>query len=134
MNKFQKVSFRSLADFMDYLPEEELIVVETIRQVIFECIPDCTEKLKFNVPYYARHSNICFLWPAAIPWGAVESGVSFGFTKGHLITSGFDYLYSNGRKAIASRTFNSIKEIDFDLLRIMIDEAVTIDKDMNKSK
>ncbi len=117
---------------MEYLPEEEQIIVERLREVILDAIPNCTEKLKYNVPYYSQYANICFLWPSSIPWGAVENGVSIGFVKGNLISAGLNYLESNGRKTIRSRNFNKLEQIDFDLVRELVYEAVEIDKETRK--
>ena len=84
MNKFQNVQFNSVEEFPDFLPEDELRIVKFLRAIIKECIPACKEKLAYNVPYYYRHSRICFIWPASIPWGKVEKhGVMLGFTNGY---------------------------------------------------
>ncbi|MEL7004375.1 MAG: DUF1801 domain-containing protein [Bacteroidota bacterium] len=127
MNKFQKANFRSVYDFMDYLPDDESKVVEKLREVILDTIPNVKESLKFNVPSYPCHLNICFLWPSSIPWGAVEKGVSLGFVEGNRIIAGFGYLDDKGRKTIRSKEYSSLKEIDFDLVRTMLYEAVEID-------
>ncbi len=58
-NKMQSVSFRNVEDFLDYLPEEELKIVLTLRKLIFECIPTISEKLSFNVPFYFGNKR-CF--------------------------------------------------------------------------
>ena len=132
MNKFQNVNFRSVGDFLDFLPEDELRIVEVLRKLVLDSIPDCKEKLSFNVPYYSRHANICFIWPSSIPWGAVEQGVSLGFAKGNLLSAQHNYLESKGRKSIRSKNFNSIQEINTDLIRGLIYEAVEVDSEQRK--
>ena len=45
--------------------------------------PDIEEKISYNVPFYKRHSNICYIWPSSVKWGNVKNtGVQFGFNKG----------------------------------------------------
>ena len=82
MNKIQKIKLRDIDDFLSYISTEELKVVELLRRIIFDCIPNCEEKLSYNVPFYCRHSRICFIWPASIPWGAVKKKFVFSQTLG----------------------------------------------------
>src|SRR5260370_41967737 len=68
----QNVSFKSLEEFFEFIPPDELKIVEALRKLILECIPDCEEKLTFNVRFYKRHSNICYIWPPSITWVATS--------------------------------------------------------------
>ena len=129
MNPFQNVSFDSVEECLDFLPEQERRIAEHLRRIILETLPEATEKLSYNVPYYARHSNICFIWPAAVPWGKIKrEGVMLGFTKGHLLTDESDYLEAGSRKQVRTKTFFSLKEIDEDLVRAFLFEALDLDK------
>lgn len=69
MNKFQNVRFNNVEEFLDYLPDNEREIVDFLRNIVFNSLPNPTEKLSYNVPYYYLHSRVCFIWPAAIPWG-----------------------------------------------------------------
>ena len=64
--KMQSVKFQHVNEFLDYLPEEELRVTEALRELILETIPNCREKLSYNVPCYHRHKSIGFLWPGSV--------------------------------------------------------------------
>ncbi len=128
MNKFQNIRFSSVGDFLDYIPEEERIIVEELRNLVFECIPDIKEKLSYNVPFYSRKKRICFIWPSSIPWGKVkENGVQIGFTNGHLIHDYAGILEKSDRKHLHSCTFFSVDEIDFEVLRDYLFEALELD-------
>lgn len=126
----QNVSFKSVEEFLDFLPEDELKVTEFLRTIVFECIPDATEKLAYNVPYYKRHKNICFIWPASILWGKKKTyeGVRLGFVSGHLLTDPEAYLEKGERKFVYWKDFGSIKEIDVDLIKSFLFEATLIDQ------
>ena len=127
----QNVSFRDMEEFLDFLPEGELEIVEYLREIIFECIPDCTEKLSYNVPYYYKHSRICFIWPASVPWGNVKmAGVQLGFCRGHLLHDDINYLEKGNRKQVYSKTFFTIKDIDVDLLKAYLFDAADVDDEM----
>lgn len=129
----QNVSFDSVDEFLEFLPEDELKIVELLRKIIFSCIPDCTEKLSYNVPFYRRHSGICFIWPSSVTWGGVkQKGVRFGFMKGYLMQDEINFLDKGDRKQVYWKDFYTIKDIDIDLLKAYIFEAAFIDQDKMK--
>lgn len=133
--KLQPVHFNSVDDCLDYLPEEERMIVDYLRELIHECIPNCREKLSYNVPYYYRHSRICFIWPSSIPWGKVKlSGVQLGFCNGHLLHDDLNYLEKGDRKQVCVKTFQDIRDIDPDLVRTCLFEAMDIDEQLKRDK
>ncbi len=132
--KMQNVSFTTVTEFLEFLPTDELKVVEVLRQLVIDCIPNATEKISFNVLYYKRYKTICFIWPASILWGKKKTygGVRFGFANGNLMQDEIGYLNKGTRKQIYWKDFDSIKDINIDLLRSYIFEALIID-DQTKS-
>ncbi|NBC64317.1 MAG: DUF1801 domain-containing protein [Bacteroidetes bacterium] len=130
MSKIQLTKLKIVEDFFGFLPPDELIIVEQLRDIIFEEIPDSNEKLAYNVPFYYRHSRICFVWPASIPWGGLHSGVALGFCKGHLLSDEINYLEKRDRKEIRSKTFTSTEQINRGLIRSYLLEAKLIDEQL----
>jgi hypothetical protein len=134
--KMQDVSFRNIEDFLEYLPDDELKMVELLRKIIFNCLPDISEKLSYNVPFYKRHRNLLFIWPASVLWGKKKTykGVRLGFTNGNLMGDENGYLDKGDRKQVYFKDFESIKEIDVDLLKSYIYDAAIIDEELKKKK
>ena len=133
--KMQNVSFRNTEEFYDFLPEEELVIVETLRKIIYSCIPDATEKLCYNVPFFYRHKRICFIWPPSVLWGNVRMGrVQLGFVNGYLMQDEINYLEKEKRKQVYCRYFKEVKDIDVDILKSYIFEAASIDEELAKNK
>lgn len=132
--KFQEVSFKSIGEFLDFLPEDELKITECLRSLVLDCIPGCTEKLSYNVPYFKLNKNICFIWPASVLWGKSKTyeGVRFGFVNGNLLHDELDYLEKGNRKQVFWKDFIAIKQEDIELLKAFIFEAVEIDKQFKK--
>ena len=129
MSKMQSTNFRSVEDMLDYLPKEELEMVTVIRRLILSTIPDCEERLAYQVPYYYRASRICFIWPGSVPWGNVTfQGVIMGFCRGYLLNDQAGYLDKGNRKQVCTKTFRQMNEIDVDLLRSYLFDAVEVDK------
>lgn len=124
----QNIKFDSVEDFLEYLPRYERKIVDVLRTILLDCIPECVEKLSYNVPYYYRHSRICFIWPSSIPWGNVKiNGVQLGFCKGYLMNDELNYLEKGGRKQVYIKTFQDVKEIDLELIRTYVYEAAQLD-------
>lgn len=128
MNPFQNVSFETVEEMLEYLPASERKLVEVLRGIVFDCIPDAREKLGYNVPFYYRHSRICFIWPGSVPWGNVKEGVLFGFCKGHRL-SNVAYLDMGTRKQVFTKTFFTTREINKEKLSQLLYEAVWIDEE-----
>lgn len=133
--KLQNLNFNSVEEFLDYLPDDERIIADYLRSIVLDCIPDVREKLAYNVPYYYRHSRICFIWPSSVPWGNVpQYGVQLGFCNGNLLTDSDQYLEKGGRKKVYVKTFVSIEEIETDYLRAFLFEAIEVDEAIYEKK
>ncbi|NGY37509.1 DUF1801 domain-containing protein [Flavobacterium sp. XN-5] len=130
MEEPHTLDFNSIEEFLDYLPAEELAIVLFLRKIILECMPDCKEKLAHNVPFYYRHSRICYIWPASIPWGKVEKGVAIGFCK----NSSFRDETFETSIFTSNTLFSSIEAIDVVSLKQQINEAILIDEQIVKAR
>lgn len=131
----QGLKFKTIDDFLTYLPDRELEIVEALREIALDSIPDCMEKLSYNVPYYFRHSRICFIWPASVPWGKVKTeGVLFGFCNGYLLADEYGYFDKGRREQVYSKTFNALADIEADLLKSYLFDAVIVDEELKRSK
>lgn len=133
--KMQDLSFRTVQEFLDFLPADELSIVEKIRDLVYQAIPDCHEKLSYNVPYFKRHANICFIWPGSIPWGKVrQEGVRLGFTKGYLLQDDINFLDKGNRKEVYWKDFRSMEELDEVTLLTYLSRASDIDEDVYQKR
>jgi hypothetical protein len=134
--KFQPVKFKTVDEFLDHLPEDELKVVVLLRKLIFDCLPGITEKLSYNVPFYKIHKGLFFIWPASVLWGKKNNwtGTRFGFQQGNLLNDDINYLDKGDRKQVFYKNFVNVKEIDTDILKSYIFEAALIDQQFSKIK
>lgn len=130
MGNPQKIKFRNIGDFLDSLPNHELKIVEILRDLVLESIPDCKEKLAYNVPFYYRHSRVVFIWPASVPWGSIENGVALGFCKGTQLFN----LDTADKKSVGRKVFKSTKDINIYEIRQLLFEAVLLDEQDHKRK
>lgn len=129
--KMQVVSFRSVEDCLEYLPEHERIITDHLRELIFLNIPQVREKLAYNVPYFSRRTNICFIWPGSILWGQkTNAGVRLGFVNGYLLSDESGYLDHGDRKQVYWRDFFSLHELDHELISTLLVEATDLDEQL----
>jgi len=127
----QDVRFDSVESCLDYLPPDERRITDRLRAIILDTMPDATEKLTYNVPFYRRHSNICFIWPGSVPWGQVRThGVRLGFTQGHRLADEWGYLEAGSRKQVYVRDHFELSDIHEDKMRELLFQAVVIDEAM----
>lgn len=128
--KMQDVSFNDVNEFLDFLPDDERKIVNKLRKIIFDCAPEAVEKLSYNVRFYKQHRNFCFIWPSSVLWGKTKTynGARLGFSNGYLLNDKIQYLQKGKRKQEYWHDFTSTGEIDPDLLKSYIFEALIIDK------
>lgn len=115
-------------DLIDHLPEEEWLIVDTLRAIVRENLPDyCREKISYNVPYFYGKKGICIIWPATIPWGGIKEGVLFGFSQGYLLPDEDNYLDHGTNKRLFYKVFKKIEDIDIVSITKLLAEAVALD-------
>jgi hypothetical protein len=126
---FQKgIKFKSLLEFWEYIPEEERIIVDVLRQIVLKHLPSyCKEKLSYNVPCYYGKRRICLIWPGSVPWGGIRDGVLFGFCYGNRLKDPNNYLTHGTNKQVFYKIFHSTDEIDYDAIVALLKEAVEVD-------
>ncbi|MGI8598768.1 MAG: DUF1801 domain-containing protein [Chitinophagaceae bacterium] len=128
--KIQKnINFKSPLEFWEYLPEDERIIADVLRQIILETMPGyCKEKLSYNVPFFYGKRRICMIWPASIPWGGIKSGVLFGLCQGNKLKDVNNFLTHGTNKQVFYKIYHLPQEIDYDAIVSILQEAVEVDK------
>ncbi len=136
MNSIQKVRHLSPESLLESIPEDQQFIMEKLMCLISETLPECEIKMNFNVPFYRRKKNILYLWPSAMPWGGITSGVAIGFVYGHLLQDESQWLMMGKRKQIGIRVFHQSKEVDeqADMLKSFLLESAIIDDQLAQNK
>ena len=127
MKAFTKIT--SLVQLNDLLPENERIIVDVLRQIVLDYLPDyCKEKISYNVPYFYGKKGICIIWPATIPRGGIKSGVLLGFWQGYLLKDEDRYLTHGTNKKIYYKIYQTAEEIDEVAISKLLRAAVVLDE------
>lgn len=128
MGNIHKNKITSLVQLFDLLPDNERIIVDVLRQIIAENLPNyCKEKLAFNVPYFYGNRGICIIWPATIPRGGIKRGVLLGFWQGNRLNDEDDYLVHGTNKKVFYKIYTDAEEIDEPAIVKLLKEAVRVD-------
>lgn len=122
------IKFQSMVEFWEYLPTDERILVDALREIILKTLPaTCKEKLTYNVPFYYGKRRICLIWPSSVPWGGFKSGVLFGFCYGNRLIDADGYLTHGTNKQVYYKIFQSVKEINRTAVTRLLKEALKTD-------
>ncbi|MEP2771818.1 MAG: DUF1801 domain-containing protein [Fulvivirga sp.] len=132
MNKFQKLKFHSVNDFLAHLPPGELDIVESLRDLILRTLPDATEKLAYNVPFYYLNKRVCYIWPASVPWGGLTEGVSLGFCQAMLYVELSDKLHFGEKKEIGTLLIKSHQDVDKALILRLLEKGKQVDRELSE--
>jgi uncharacterized protein YdhG (YjbR/CyaY superfamily) len=124
---------KTLDDFLAELDESEAKIVQILRDLVRNTAPDFEEKISYGVPYYFRHYRVCFIWPASVKPGP-KSGVVLGFCKGFLLSDEQKLLEKENRKEVYMITFHQPNEINLDVLKEIILEAILVDEEVYKER
>ena len=122
------------------LPKKQATVTKRLRDIVLECLPLATEKPYYGlgVPYYARHRQICYIFPSAALYELENKKyadhVTLGFCQGNRMANDDGVLIAEGRKQVRVMYFNSAHEIKDEIIRALLFEASMIDDSFKKGK
>jgi len=119
---------RSLVQLYDLLTEEERIITDVLRQIIQDSLPQCKEKISYNVPFFFGNRSICLVWPASVPRGGIKKGVMLAFWYGNRLNDTDDYLTHGSNKQVYYRIFYSANDIKMKPLKKILMAAAALDK------
>jgi len=123
------VKITSLLQLYEILPEQERLIVDVLRQIVEQNLPDyCKEKLSFNVPYFCGKKGICIIWPSTVPRGGIKKGVLLGLWYGNRLKDVDRYLTHGTNKQIFYKIFQHVEEINEKAIVKLLKEAVEVDR------
>ncbi len=129
----EKFKIKSLVELYDFIPEEERILVDVLRQIVLEVFKNqAKEKFSYNVPFFYGNRSICLIWPSTVPRGGIKSGVMIAFWYGSSLEDKNDFLRSGTNRQIFYRIFKKLDEIDISGLQEILKEALEFDQTFKK--
>lgn len=128
-----QMKIKNLIDLFSILPEDERIIVDVLRQIILEMLPDyCKEKISYNVPFFYGNKGICIIWPSTVPRGGIKKGVLLGFWYGNKLKDADHFLTHGTNKQIFYKIYQTPEEIDDRPIKKLLKEAIKLDSSFKK--
>jgi hypothetical protein len=110
-----------ISDYLYDLTSEQAGIVQCLHELIMET-PAIELKRRWNLPFYYRKSWICY-------FNILRNGnVEWAFTRGNELSNRDHWLEARGRKQIYSVSFATVDEIDMQLSRVTLQEALLLDE------
>lgn len=123
------MKIRSILQLYEMLPEMELMIVDVLRSLVKDTLPDyCKEKISYNVPFFYGKKGICIIWPSTIPRGGIKDGVLLGFWYGNRLADSDNYLIHGTNKQIFYRIYTDVVQIDTNAINKLLHEAANLDQ------
>ena len=127
------MKIKNLVELLTILPEDEKIIVDVLRQIVIETLPEsCKEKISYNVPFFYGNKGICIIWPSTIPRGGIKNGVLLGFWYGNRLSDPDRFLTHGTNKQIFYKIFQKPEEIDEKPIKKLLREAIKLDSTFKK--
>lgn len=117
----------SVEEYISLLTDDERLVAARLRNIILETSPKFTEKLSYGVPYFYINSRVCFIWPASSPLSIHKQGVQLGFCRGNQLSNPHGIMNMADRKVVGIVLYNHLNEINEDLVKELLFEAIELD-------
>jgi hypothetical protein len=100
--------------YIESLPDEERLVAETLREMIFDLVPNVEERFSFKIPFYHYYGMFCYL-------NRVKSGgLELAFCRGKDLILAYPELQLKGRAMIAGITIMKVRSMPESQLRTLI--------------
>jgi len=80
------------------------------------------EKLSYGIPFYYRKSWVCYINPLK------GGGVELAFPRGNELSNEQGVLDNRGRKQVFGMTIKSMKDLDENIVREILHEAILLDQ------
>ena len=110
-------------DFIYQKEGEQQAILLTLHELITS-LPEISSRLRYKIPFYDRHSWICYLNPVG------KQGVELSFTRGNQLSNVQGLLRAKGRKQVRGILYEHRSDIDQDLLLEVLQEALLLDEEM----
>jgi len=110
-----------ISDYLYQLTSKQAGIVQFLHDLIMEN-PTIEVKRRWNLPFYYRKSWICY-------FNILKNGnVEWAFTRGNELSNENQWLEARGRKQIYSVNFASVHDIELELAKITLQEALLLDE------
>lgn len=110
-------------DYILRLPEEKREMYIVLRDFIIETVPGVTNKISYGIPFFYLKKPFCYLHQNK------NGGIDLSFMAGHRMSNPYGKLEKRDRKLVRTLYYQSINDIDLNILKDTLLEAAEFDND-----
>lgn len=118
--------FQSTEHFLEYHAEHSAIL-ETLRRIVLSCSDHIREGIRYNTPFYDYKGMLLYI-------SLNKKYVYIGFVHGISMSDEAGVFASNTLKQIRQIHYKSLRDIDEEVLRNYVFEAMLIQDEREKLK
>jgi hypothetical protein len=107
--------------YLETLPLDQQKIMELLHNQL-SIIPHITGKIRYAIPFYYRHSWICYLNPLK------SGGVELAFTRANELLAVKDLLDFSNRKQVGGIRYSHPGAIDWNVFQVVLQEALLLDE------
>lgn len=110
---------------LDFIEQQTSAKQRRVLAYLHDLLADrlgLTAKIRYRIPFYYRHSWICYLNPAP------NEGVELAFTRGNELSNAQGLLSSAGRKQVYGVVLHDPASVSEDTLLEVLNEAILLDE------
>ncbi|MEL6593493.1 MAG: DUF1801 domain-containing protein [Bacteroidota bacterium] len=111
----------SIRDFIERQDKDRRDLLRYFHHLFAEEM-ELEAKIRYKVPFYFRHSWICYLNPVK------PEGIELVMLRGNELSNAQGLLEARGRKQVSGIIFTNVSEIQTDLIREILHEAIILDE------
>lgn len=113
--------------FIDGLPDDKAVLVNRLRELLHELVPEIVEKLSFKIPFYHYHGMFCYINPT-------KNGIDLGLCRGKDLAPEFPQLQLKERAIVATVSIQATKDFEKLKLRELITAAAVWNQEARRLK
>ncbi|MEL7339056.1 MAG: DUF1801 domain-containing protein [Bacteroidota bacterium] len=111
----------SIRDFIERQDQDRRDLLRYFHHLLAEEM-ELEAKIRYKVPFYFRHSWICYLNPVK------PAGIELVMLRGNELSNVQGILEARGRKQVSGIIYTKVSEIKVDLIREILHEAIILDE------
>jgi uncharacterized protein YdhG (YjbR/CyaY superfamily) len=123
--KENKISFKTIDEYISPFPPEVQEILQTLRKVIKESAPEAKEKISYQMPTFALRGNL-------VHFAAYKNHI--GFYPGASGIAAFEQKLSEYKSSKGTVQFPIDKPLPYELISEMVKFRVTENKKKAESK
>lgn len=117
-----------ILDYLETRPDSDETALMWYFHNLLTTYPELTPVIHFNTPFYTANRWLCYVSLQK------KGGIELCFVHANKFENHLEYLDFKKRKQVAGITYKNTGEINEEIIDILMQEALTVDRGFKKKK